>query len=64
MKKTPVWLCVLVILCALLLITMVILDEFNPLMALLTGRISKVFEIVFCILCIALAIAALRRNKA
>ena len=63
MKKIPVWLCVLVILGALILITLSILDEFNPLMALLTGRLSKIFQLIFSILCIALAVTALRRNK-
>ncbi len=63
MKKIPVWLCVLVILGALILITLSILDEFNPLMALLTGRPSKIFQLIFSILCIALAVTALRRNK-
>ena len=63
MKKIPVWLCVLVIVGALLLVALAVFDEFNPLMALLTGLASKIFMLIFSILCIVLAVLVLRRNK-
>lgn len=50
-------------LCAALQVTLVILDEFNPVMGFLIGPAPKIFLCVFSILVLILAIGVLKQPK-
>ncbi len=61
--KTRLWLAWLVIVCALLQITLVILDEFNPVLGFLTSTAPKLFLCAFSVLGVVLGIAVLKTGK-
>ena len=48
---------------ALGLIVLVVLDGFNPLMAFLTSRASKVFILALCLSCIVTSLISIVENR-
>lgn len=62
MKSRIVLSCVLIV-CALLQITLVILDEFNPMMGFLNSPAAKLFLCVFGVLALILAIGSIKAAK-
>ena len=62
MKSRIVLSCVLIV-CALLQITLVILDEFNPMMGFLNSPAAKLFLCTFGILALICAIGSIKLAK-
>ena len=62
MKSRIVLSCVLIV-CALLQITLVILDEFNPVMGFLNSPAAKLFLCAFGVLALILAICSIKPAK-
>ena len=62
MKSRVILPCVILV-CALLQGTLVILDEFNPLMGFLTSHPAKFFLLAFSLVCIGYAAAQRKRRK-
>lgn len=61
--KVRVFLSYAVIVCALLQIILVILDEFNPLMGFLTALAPKFFLLGFSLLCLVFSVLTLKNHK-